>query len=246
MSLLRLELIRLFRTHRIWILAGIFGFFGFLGPLTARYLPEIVERFGGGVEIAVPPATPELAMAQYLGNALQLGLLGLVFVAGASLAFDAKPEMSIFLRTRASIGQIVAPRYIVNMAAAAGAFLAGSGIAFAVSALLIDTPRVFGSVIGSLLVALYLCFAVAVAGLIGGFVRSVPGTALVTLGALIVIGLIGLVPALAPWLPSELIGAFDALIAGGPFEYWRSVASTIVVSGAAIAGSIVVLRHREV
>ena len=46
MNLWRLEYLRLLRTYRVWILLGIFGFFAVLGPATAKYLPEIVERFG--------------------------------------------------------------------------------------------------------------------------------------------------------------------------------------------------------
>lgn len=246
MTLMRLELIRLFRTRRFLMLLGIFGFFGVLGPLTARYLPEIVERFGAGVEIAVPPPTAELAMAQYLGNALQIGVLAVAFVAAASLAFDARLEMAVFLRTRAAIAEIVSPRYIVNMGAATLTFLVGSVVAFVTTALLIETPDVFGSVVGSLLVALYFCFAVALAGLTAGLVRSVPGTALITVGALIVLGIVGLVPPLGTWLPSELVGAYDALIAGGSFEYWESVVMTLVLSAAAVVGSVALLRRREV
>ena len=58
MSLWRLEYLRLVRTYRVWILLGIFGFFAVLGPATAKYLPEIVDRLGGGIDIAVPPASP--------------------------------------------------------------------------------------------------------------------------------------------------------------------------------------------
>ena len=67
-----------------------------LGPATAKYLPEIVERLGGGVEIAVPPASPELAMAQYLGNALQIGLLAVAFALGQDP--DPAPESSSEVR----------------------------------------------------------------------------------------------------------------------------------------------------
>ncbi|MGB5567529.1 MAG: hypothetical protein WBN93_14525, partial [Acidimicrobiia bacterium] len=150
MSLWRLEYLRLIRTYRVWILLGIFGFFGVLGPATAKYLPEIVERLGGGVEIAVPPASPELAMAQYLGNALQIGLLAIAFVAASALAFDANVEMATFLRTRTTVAKILEPRYFVNMVAAVASFLIGSALAFVLSALLIDAPRIGGTVIGSL------------------------------------------------------------------------------------------------
>ncbi|MGB5532358.1 MAG: hypothetical protein WBN71_04575 [Acidimicrobiia bacterium] len=246
MSLWRLEYLRLIRTYRVWILLGIFGFFGVLGPATAKYLPEIVERLGGGVEIAVPPASPELAMAQYLGNALQIGLLAIAFVAASALAFDANVEMATFLRTRASVPRILEPRYVVNMAAAVASFLLGSAIAFLLSALLVDVPRVGGTVIGSLLVALYLCFAVAAAGFFASLVRSVPGTALLTIGALIALSIAGLIPAVRPWLPSDLVGGYDALIAGGDFVYWRAIASAVVLSVGAIAFSVYRMERREV
>ena len=218
MSLWRLEYLRLVRTYRVWILLGIFGFFAVLGPATAKYLPEIVERLGGGVEVAVPPASPELAMAQYLGNALQIGLLALAFVAASSLAFDANVEMATFLRTRATVAKILAPRYAVNMVAA----------------------------VASLLVALYLCFAVALTGLFASLVRSVPGTALLTIGALIALSIVGLIPAVRPWLPSDLVGGYDALIAGGEFVYWRAIASAVVLSVGAIAFSVYRMEGREV
>jgi ABC-2 type transport system permease protein len=246
MNLWRLEFLRLVRTYRVWILLGIFGFFAVLGPATAKYLPEIVERLGGGVEIAVPAATPELAMAQYLGNALQIGLLAIAFVAASALAFDANPEISSFLRTRSTIPRILEPRYVVNMVAAVGSFLIGSGLAFVLSALLIDTPRVGGTVLGSLLIALYLCFAVALTGLFASLVRSVPGTALLTVGALIALSIVGLIPIVRPWLPSNLVGAYDDLIGGGEFVYWRAIASAVVLSGGAIALSVFRMERREV
>ena len=51
MNLWRLEWLRLVRTKRWIALVGIYVFFGLLGPLSARYMGEIVERFGGGVQV---------------------------------------------------------------------------------------------------------------------------------------------------------------------------------------------------
>jgi ABC-2 type transport system permease protein len=246
MSLWRLEILRLLRTHRIWILLGVFVFFGALGPLTARFLPEIVEAVGGGVEIAVPPPSPELAMSGYLGNALQIGVLAVAFVAAAALAFDARPEMAVYLRTRTTIRQILTPRYATNIAAVVLSFFIGTVIAYVGSVLLIDAPRLGGSVVAALLLGVYLSFAVALTGLAASLVRSVPGAALITVGALIVIGIIGLIPPIDPWLPSNLVGSFDALISGAEFDYWRSLVVTIVASVGCISASFVLMGRREV
>jgi len=246
MNLWRLEMLRLFRTHRIWILLAVFAGFGVLGPLTARFLPEIVDAVGGGVEIAVPPPSPELAMSGYLGNALQVGILAVAFVAAAALAFDAKPEMAVYLRTRASIRQILTPRYGVNMAAAVLSFFVGTAIAYVGSTLLIGAPRLGGTLVATLLLSVYLVFAVALTGLAASFVRSVPGAALITVAVLIVIGIIGLIPQVEPWLPSSLVGSFDVLISGGEFDYWRSLLVTGVLSSAFAPVSFTLMGRREV
>ncbi len=70
MSLWRVEWLRLWRTRTVWILFGVFIFFGVLGPATAQFLPEIVERAGVGGELALPPPSPELAMSQYVSTYL--------------------------------------------------------------------------------------------------------------------------------------------------------------------------------
>ena len=45
MNLWRLEVIRLFRTKRWIALLGVYVFFGLVGPLSARYIREILESF---------------------------------------------------------------------------------------------------------------------------------------------------------------------------------------------------------
>jgi ABC-2 type transport system permease protein len=185
-------------------------------------------------------------MSQYIGNALQIGLLGIAFVAASSLAFDAKPEISVFYRTRASVGEILTPRYTVVTAAAIAAFLAGTATAFVFSTVLIGAPDLLETLIGSALVALYLGFAVALVGLMASLIPSVPGSALLAIGSLIIIGIAGLIPHVGPWLPSYLVGGFDALISGGAFDYWRAIFVTVVTGSMAVWLSVYLMERRQV
>ena len=251
MNLWRLEWVRLTRTGRVFILLAVFFSFGIIGPLTVRYLPEILDAVGSGeVQIEIldelPPVTPEFAMSSFLGNALQFGLLAVAFVGAAALAIDAKPEISVFFRSRSTIPQIIAPRFVVNAAAAVFAFAMGVVTAVVTSGILIDWPEATPTIVGSLLVALYLVFVVALVALIGSLVRGVPATALLTVGALIALSLIGLLRPIEPWLPSYLVGGFDGVIAGGDFVYWRAVVATVAAIAVALWIAIVRLRHREV
>lgn len=247
MTLWTLEWLRLWRTKRWIILAAVYGFFGILGPLTVRFLPDILERVGGeDFTGGLPPLTPPDGMTQYIGNAQQIGLLAVAFVAAAALAFDSKIEMAVFLRTRATVREIFTPRFVVNAAAAAAAFAFGAGIAYVGTGLLLEWLDLGAVLVGTALQCLYLVFAVAVIGFLASILRSVPGVALLAVGVLIVIALLALIPGVAPWLPSELLGALDALVRGGSFDYWRAIAITVVVTAGLVVLAINRLEEREI
>lgn len=244
MNLWRLEWLRLTRTLRWVILAAVFGFFGALGPLTARYLPDIMDAVGEGA--TVPEMGPADGITQYLANIQQIGLLAVAFVAAAALAIDSNVELSVFFRTRASIRDIITPRLVVNAITMALAMVFGATIAYVGTGILLDWLDLGPFLIGLGLQCLYLAFVVVVVGLMGSIVRKVVTTALLAVGALIAFGLLGLIPQIAPWLPSDLLGALDQLIRGGDFEFWRAIATTVVLIVALPVLTITLLERREV
>lgn len=246
MSLWRLEWLRLMRTRRFLVLAGVFVFFGIVGPVTTRYLPEILERFGGGIEVAVPDPTPARALAEFMSNAIQIGVLAVAFVAAAALSFDANTEMSIFLRTRARVVAILTPRFAVSAVAAVVALALGAAVAYYETGVLLGWTDLGRYAIAVGLIAVYLVFAVALTALVSGFVRSVPAAALISVGLLILLGILTLVPALGRWLPSDLPGGFDAVVAGNDFSYWPAIAVTVVVIVAMLWLTVFRLERREV
>jgi len=246
MSLWRLEWLRLWRTQRLMILLAVFGAFGLLGPLTARYLPEIMDSFGDDAIGALPPMTPPDGITQYMGNAVQIGMLAVAFIGAAALVFDAKPEIAVFLRTRVSVQDIFVPRFTVAAAASMAAFGFGMVIAYVGTGVLLEWLDIGAVIVGSMLFMLYLVFAIALVGVVASFLRSVPGVALVSVGALIILGLLSIVGVVAPWLPGALVGAIDSLIRGGDFEYWRSIIVTLILIASMVPFAIRRLETREV
>ena len=165
MSLWRLEWLRLVRTKRWVALLGVYLFFGFIGPITARYLAEILSLAGGELEGAVielPPPVPADGMAQFVSNAMQVGTLVSVAVAAGALAFDAIPEMGVFLRSRVDdVRAILTPRFIVTTAAVTLSFLAGAVAAWFETTVLIGALDASAVIAGAALGMLYLVFVVA-------------------------------------------------------------------------------------
>jgi ABC-2 type transport system permease protein len=248
MSIWRLEWQRLFRTRR-WIgLTVAYLLFGFAGPILTRYQEAIFRNLGGDITVIAPPPSVDQAIGSYVGNAAQIGLLVAVVVAAGSLAFDARPEWSAFLRTRvAGMNRLVIPKFTVNAVAAGAAYALGTLAAWYETAVLIGAPDVAGMLVGLVLGALYLGFAVAVVAAAAASARSVVATAGIALAALIALPILAKVGVVRPWLPSELIGAPVALsIGGAASDYLRAAATSIVAAVAGLWMAIRLLARREI
>jgi ABC-2 type transport system permease protein len=240
-NLWRLEWLRLVRTRR-WIgLLGVYLFFGFLGPITARYIEQILSNFGGDIKVVVPSPVPADGITQYVSNAAQLGLLVSVGIAAAALAFDAKPQMGIFLRTRVPrIRDIIMPRFTVMSLAVVGSFVLGSIAALYESVVLMGALPFGGWLLGTLLGSLYLVFAVALVAMVAARAKSVMLTLVASIAVLLLMPIIGVVPALSEWLPSHLVGAVDGLVRNEGFgDYVRAA---IVTIGLTITALMVAVR----
>jgi len=223
--------------------------FGILGPVITRYQEAIFRNVGGGVTIQAPPPTPSLAIAAYLGNAAQIGLIVTIFIAAGSLAFDAKPEWAAFLRTRArSLGDVVFPKAAVMTGAAAASFALGAVAAWVATALLIDDVSAGAIFAGIVAWFLYLAFAVSVVALSAGLSRSVVGAAGLTVVVLLVLPILAEVfPVVRPWSPSTLVGAMVDMVDGASAgDFVRAAAVAAGLCMGALWGSIRLLVRREV
>ncbi|MFH1331600.1 MAG: hypothetical protein ABIJ48_13285 [Actinomycetota bacterium] len=249
MTLWRLEWLRLLRTRRLLVLVGVYTFFGLLGPLTARYLPQIIERFGGEMTVIVPDPVPADGMAQFGANAQQVGLLVLVVIAAGALTFHALPEMAIFLRTRArSVGRLLVPRAAVTWCAAAIALVVGTAAAWYETAILLGTVPAGAVLAGTALGLVYLAFVVGVVAAVAARSPGLLATAAGSLIALLALPLLGLLSPVAPWLPSYLVGAPDALVAGrtGFTEYLGAMAVSLAATAGLLALAARMAGTREI
>lgn len=236
MNLWRLEWLRLTRTKRWIALVGIYVFFGLLGPLSAKYVGEIVERFGGGVQVTFPPPVPADGMIQYVSNVSQIGLLVAVVIAAGSLTFDAKPEMGVFLRTRVRrIWDILSSRLAVSFAAIGAAFVLGALAAWYETVVLIGTLPVGATLAGIGFGLLYLALVVAIVAAAGSRAKNVLGAVLVTIIVLLAMPIVGIVESVGRWLPSHLVGALADLPAGAEVsDYLPATLVTVGMIGVAL------------
>ena len=248
MTLWTLEVARLTRTFRGLALVAIYAFFGLLGPITARYMAEILERFATDeLTVTVADPTPLDGLVQFIGNASQLAVLAVVIVAAGALAIDARAELAAFLRTRvAHPRDLVIPRYLLVTAASAIALTVGTVIAVVLTTVLIGDLPLGATAVGTVYGILYLAFAIAVVAAVAGFVRSQLAAVFVSILVLLLLPVIGIVDAIAAWLPSSLLTAVLPIVAGEPaIDHLRAVAVTVIAIPLLVQLAIVRADRRE-
>ena len=244
----KLERLRMTRTPRAIALAGTYLFFGLLGPVTAKYLQDIVSRFQSGVQVILAHPTPKDGIANYISQVSQTGLVVVIVIAAGALTFDARRGLSTFLRTRTtSMWQLIAPRFTVNAAAAVAAYTLGTLAAWYETALLLGPPPAGAMLAGLLCGSVYLIFAVSVATAAASFARSTLGTVGITLGALLALPFLGMAGPLHAWLPSTLVTAPIALLGSSDLgSYLPALALAAIATPILLTAATFRLQRRDV
>ena len=248
MNTWRLEWLRLIRTPRWIVLLGVYVVFGLLGPVMAKYMPDIVEHAQSEMTIIVPPPQPKDGITNYLGQVGETGLIVVVAIAASTLAFDAHRGLSTFLRTRVtSMWYLIRPRVVVTAVAAVLAYTLGTLAAWYETALLLGPLPVGAVLAGVLCEGLYLIFAVAVVTAAASVARKTVGIVGIALTALILLSVAGTLGVLHDWLPSTLAGApVELLTTTGLMDYLPAMAVTVGAVVALLAVAVIGLRRREV
>jgi ABC-2 type transport system permease protein len=245
----RLEWLRLRRSARGVALLGVFGGYGLLGPVLARYLAVLVRHLGarGAVTVSVRPPVPADGITTYVQQVHQVGLVVVVVVATGALAFDSRPGISTFFRTRArSTWQLVLPRFVVPALAAVLAYTLGTLAAWYETALLIGPVPTAPLLAGLLCQSLFLVFAVAVVAAAAASARSTLATIGLSLAVLLLLPVLGMLGRVGDWLPSSLADAPTGLLGPASIgDYASAVATTLVLTPALLVGAVRRQRRRD-
>ncbi|HVB44158.1 MAG TPA: ABC transporter [Streptosporangiaceae bacterium] len=249
MNLWRLEWLRLFRTPRALALGAVFVAFGLIEPVFTKYQDRLLAHVGNGIRIYMPPPTPAAALSSYISQASVIGLVVVVSLAAGALSFDAHRGLATFLRTRVrGLWRLVAPRFTVNAAAAAIAYLLGSLAAWYETQVLIGSLPAAAMLGGILCGAVYLTFAVAVTTLAASIARSTLPAVAIALAVLLVLPVVGTFRSIENWLPSTLLRAPVDLVSGTHQlpHYLPTLAVTVAVTAVALTIAVRRLGAREI
>jgi len=234
-TLLRKELLEQWRTTRLPVVATVFLLVGLSSPLLARFTPEILKAVGGEqFQIILPEPTAVDAYDQLAKNVGQFGAFIAVLLAMGSVATEMeRGTAALILSKPVSRGAFLLSKLIaISTTLAISTAIAAAGAWFYTLVLFEPLP-VVGFAAATVLQWLALVAYAAITFLGSTLTRSAVAAAGLGVAAFIVLGILGIIPAIGRYLPTGLGGAARALVLGqsGVDVIGPTLASVVLIAG---------------
>jgi ABC-2 type transport system permease protein len=250
LTVLRKELMELWRTYRFLIVAAVLGFFGLSSPLLAKYTPELLKAIPGvpqSVLSIIPPPTVTDAITQYLKNMSQFGiLLALLMAAGMVVAEKERGTAAFFLTRPVSRETFI----LAKFAALALVFTAAMGIAALgcwYYTYLLFEPLAWGPFLalnGLMLVVFFVFIAISLLG--STLARSQGAAAGLAFVALILLSGPAALPTIGDYFPSRLFTWGVSALTGGNITAWPALWISLAAIVVFLLLACLLFRRQEV
>lgn len=245
---LRKELLEQWRTYRMLIVGAVLLAFGLTSPLIARLTPELVRLMPNGDQIAalVPAPTSADAVAQYVKNMSQFGVLLAVLMAMGAVAQEKdKGTAALVLAKPMPRGVFLWAKFAAfGLTFGLSVFAAGAAAYY--YTLLLFEPLDAGAWLAlNALVWLFCLVYVALTLSFSAVTRSQASAGGLALGAIILLAGLGALPRIGAWLPGQLIAWGAEVVGGGGEAHWPALWVSVGLIGAALVGGQVLLERQE-
>lgn len=221
-------------------------------PVSHYYMPQILEMAGNlpeGTIIQIPVPKPPEVMAETLSQFGTMGVLILVLASMGIVAGERASGMAAMILVKpVTPASYLTAKWAGLLTLALTGFLAGYGLAWYYTELLIGHVAVAQAAAAFGMYALWLVFILAVTLLMSTWLKGNGAVAAVTLLIAVVLSLLAGLPfRFLQWNPGRLGGHAAAVLnTGQPLSFFgASVGVTLLLSAVALLGAIHVLRRQE-
>jgi len=245
----RKEWLELTRTYRLLGVVIVLVFFGLTSPLLAKLTPEINKFVPQDSVISIQVLrlpTVEDSITQYIKNMAQFGiLLAILLTMGAVAQEKEKGTAAMILVKPLRRGTFLLAKF-AGLAALFAVSLALAGIAcYYYTLLLFEAMNLLNWMALNFLLLVYVLVYVAITLLSSTLTKTPIAAGGIAVGALIFLGLVGLVPVFGKYLPGELVTWGTRLMLGDTSTSWAALGSCLGLIGISLLAAWMVFRKQE-
>ncbi len=252
-TVFRKEIQEQWRTYRFLIVAAVFAAFGLASPLLAKFTPEMLKVIPGvtpelqAALAAIPAPTITDAIAQYVKNMSQFGiLLALLVTMGVVVQEKERGTAAFFLTRPVSRETFLLAKFTaLTVTFIISLMLAAIGCWY--YTLVLFAPLAWGPflALNGLMLVVFLVY-MALALLASTIARS-NGTAVgLAVMALVLIGGIGALPSIGEYLPGRLFSWGTTMMLGGKATAWPAFGISLGIIVVALLAACLIFRRQEV
>jgi ABC-2 type transport system permease protein len=249
--LLGKELREQFRTGRLVAVAAVFVLFGILGPLTDRFMKQLFDAIGsegGGMTFQVPPPSLAGASTQILKNLSQFGIICALLLAMGSVAWEKdRGTAGMILTKPASRAAFLAAKLAAISLNLGLAVVLGCGLAYVYTTLLYPETFAIGGYVAMTALLWWMLVIFAAITMLGSTItRSAIAAAGIGLVALLVLGIVGALPVIGPYMPSSLgAPAADLVLGKDPGNFLGPALFNVALVPALLGATWIAFRRQE-
>lgn len=245
---LRKELLELWHTRRLLVLAVVLVAFGMLSPLMAKLMPQIFTLIPGGEQFAglIPAPTVKDAVDQYNKNIGQFGvLLALLFSMGAVAQEKERGTAALMLVKPLPRAAFILSKFTALALAFAGALVLAGLAGYYYTAVLFQALDGLAWAAMNALLWVYFMVYAAITLLFSTLMPSQAAAVGLGFASLLALSALGISPRLAAWLPDYLVAWAGSLFTPQPAASWPAVWVSLALVAACLSAACAVFSKQE-
>lgn len=238
------------RTYKLFILLIVFTIFGFLSPITAKYLPQIIEMAGlNPAAMGMGDPTAIDSFAQFFKNVGQMGLLVVVIIFSGIMANEFSKGTLVNMLTKGlKRPTVILSKTISSILCWTVAYLLCLGITYGYTSYYFEIEGFRHMFAAFFALWLYGVFLLVLVILGGTMFKNVYGSLLLTGAVAVVLTLLNLVPSFQKFNPASL--ASDGLLLMTAQKALADLLPAFVLCGVAIllltVASIMIFNKKQI
>jgi ABC-2 type transport system permease protein len=249
-TVFRKEMMEQMRTYRFLIVVAVLAAFGLTSPLLAKFTPEIFKAIPGvppELLASIPAPTVADAIAQYVKNMSQFGILLALLMAMGMVVQEKERGTAAFFLTRPVSRETFV---LAKFAALTVTFIASLTIAALgcwYYTYILFKPLAWGPflALNGLMLVVFLVY-MALALLSSTIARSQGIAVGLAFVALLLIGGIGALPSVGEYLPGRLFSWGATLMLGGTGTAWPAFGISLGVIVLSLLVACLLFRRQEI